>query len=76
MIAPCVDVRFAEGELEDVIRDLIAAAESLDRKSGGDRLGALPLCQRRVRQLPLAIFVLMGGEWFHKRAEAIPGSQS
>jgi len=35
-----------------------------------------PLCQRRVRQLPLAIFVLMGGEWFPKRAEAIPGSQS
>jgi hypothetical protein len=33
-----------------------------------------PLCQRHVRQLPLDISVLTGGEWCHDRAEAIPSS--
>jgi hypothetical protein len=35
-----------------------------------------PLCQRRVRQLPLDMFVVMGGEWFTEHAQAIPGSWS
>jgi hypothetical protein len=33
-----------------------------------------PLCQRHVRQLPLDISVLTGGEWCRKRAQAIPSS--
>ncbi len=33
---------------------------------------ATPLCQRRVRQLSLDMFVLMGGEWFTENAQACP----
>jgi hypothetical protein len=36
------------------------------------RLRELPLCQRRVRQLPLDISVPKGGEWCLARAQAIP----
>ena len=35
-----------------------------------------PLCQRRVRQLSLDMFVLMGGEWFTENAQACPSSSS
>jgi alpha-beta hydrolase superfamily lysophospholipase len=31
-----------------------------------------PLCQRRVRQLPLETYVPMGGEWTQERAQANP----
>jgi len=31
-----------------------------------------PVCQRPVRQSPLAISVLKGGEWCPERAQAIP----
>ncbi len=35
-----------------------------------------PLCQRRMRQLPLDISVVMGGEWGLLHAEAVPCSWS
>jgi hypothetical protein len=35
-------------------------------------LAVAPLCQRRVRQLPLDISVPKGGEWCLARAQAIP----
>ena len=35
-----------------------------------------PPCQRDVRQLPLDISVLIGGEWFLVRAQAFPDSRS
>ena len=36
-----------------------------------DRHADTPLCQRRVRQLPLDISVVMGGEWCLENAEAV-----
>ncbi|MEY4580801.1 MAG: hypothetical protein RL701_5504 [Pseudomonadota bacterium] len=33
-----------------------------------------PLCQRRLRQLPLDIFVLTGGEWTPRRAQTNPSA--
>jgi dolichol-phosphate mannosyltransferase len=42
----------------------------------GSRYVAGPLCQHRMRQLSLDIFVLKGGEWCPERAQTIPSSWS
>lgn len=73
-------------EAEGDHRPLAALIRALRPKNAGDPkaatdavealLHAFPLCQPRVRQLPLDISVPMGGEWCLERAQAFPCSWS
>ncbi len=54
-------------------RAYVAEVRPLGERS---RSEAVPLCQRRMRQLPLDISVAMGGEWDPDDAEAVPCSWS